>query len=130
MMPDLSAQSGPCAQPDTRVARPHGNKVSEAGFGAMARSANGVAVIDFAAALAGPFLISRAKHAKGAAGWFAFCPAQRVGAAGRAGLTLCDLRKGRLCLKCGDAPLERFHSRWQVFQGFPDRHLVEEFENV
>ncbi len=33
MMPDLSAQTGPCAQPDTRAARAHGNKVSEAGFG-------------------------------------------------------------------------------------------------
>lgn len=33
MMPDLSAQAGPCAQPDTRAARTHGNKVSEAAHG-------------------------------------------------------------------------------------------------
>lgn len=60
MMPDLSAQSGPCAQPDTRAARPHGNKVSE-GRGAgdaflTAQAARLVPIL--AAALPGGFRLS------------------------------------------------------------------------
>jgi hypothetical protein len=92
--------------------------------------AHPVPLVDFPAVSAGPDFVPRAQGAKGASRGFARRSAQAVMAACRAWLSRRGAGQLTPALEFRHPPLECFDTRRQGFQGFPDRHLVEEFENV
>lgn len=100
---------------------------------ALARRLNPFAMVLGFARTAGPNFVFPAKHAERPLGFHSTCSSQGVRATGGAGFSRCELgRSGHrgFAFQRGNTVFQRLDARGQGFDRFPDRQLVEEFDNV
>lgn len=93
-------------------------------------SAHPYPLVGFSALGAGPYLVARAKLAEGPLRNNARCAPQRMSATGRAGLARRHSGFRKRFLQGGDARFESIEPRGLGLEGFPERKLIEEFDDV